>query len=93
MTTPEFYKKRKLVFHLERIYNANSDLLSVLTINKAVYHHNCFSKCSDSTLKRFNEPSKKRKSTEDKNGRKSARVQLNRGKDSIYSAAGVVKRR
>ena len=58
MTTPEFYKKRKLGFHLERIYNANSDLLSVLTINKAVYHHNCFSKCSDSTLKRFNEPSK-----------------------------------
>ena len=64
---PEFHKKRKLGFYVERISNANSDLLSVLTTNKAVYHHNCFLKYSDSKLKRFNDPSKKRKSTEDEN--------------------------
>ena len=33
---PEFHKKGKLGFHFERICNANSDLLSVLTTNKAV---------------------------------------------------------
>ena len=71
---PEFHKKGKLGFHFERISNANSDLLSVLTTNKAVYRHNCFSKYSDSKLKRLNEPSKKRKSTEDENGKKSTRL-------------------
>ena len=39
----------------------NSDL-STLTTKKAVYHHNCFSKYSDSILKPFNESSKKCKS-------------------------------
>ena len=67
---PKFHKKGKLGFFLERIFNNNSDLLSVLTTIKAVYHHNCFSKYCDSKLKRFNKPSKKRKSTEDENGRK-----------------------
>ena len=38
---PEFHKKGKLGF------NANLDLLSVLTTNKVVYHHNCFAKFSD----------------------------------------------
>ena len=71
---PEFHKKGKLGFHFERICNANSDLLSVLTTNKAVYHHNCFSKYSDSKLKRLNEPSKKRKCTEDAKERKSTRL-------------------
>ena len=50
---PEFHKKGKLGFHLERISNANSDLLLILTKNKAV----CFSKYSDSKLKRFYEAS------------------------------------
>ena len=35
-----------------------------MTTNKAVYHHICFSKYIYSKLKRFNEPSKNRKSTE-----------------------------
>ena len=70
----EFHKKGKLGFHLERISNANSDLLLILTTKKAVYHHNCFSKYSDLKLKRFKEPSKKRKPTEDENGRKSTRL-------------------
>ena len=56
---PEFHKKWKLGFHLERICNAILDLLSVLTTSKAVYHHNCSSKYSDSKLKCFNEPSQK----------------------------------
>ena len=50
---PEFHKKGKLSFHFERISNANSDLLSISA--KAVYHHNCFLKYSNSKLKRFNE--------------------------------------
>ena len=70
----EFHKKGKLGFHFERICNANSDLLSVLTTNNAVYHHNCFSKYTDSKLKLFNEPSKKQKSTEDEKGRNSTRL-------------------
>ena len=63
----EFHKKGKLGFRFESISNANSDLLSVLTTNEAVYHHNCFLKYSDSKLKLFNEPSKKQKYTEDEN--------------------------
>ena len=43
-----------------------------MTTSKAVYHHICFSKYNYSKLKPFNEPSKKRKSTE--NGRISALV-------------------
>ena len=71
---PEFHKKGKLGFRFERICNANLDLLSVLITNKAVYHHNCFSKYRDSKLKLFTEPSKKRKCTEDEKGRKSTRL-------------------
>ena len=70
---PEFHKKRKLGFHFEKISNANSELFSIL-INKVVYHHNCFSKYSDSKLNRFSKPSKKRKSTEDENRSKSTRL-------------------
>ena len=47
----DFNKKGKLGFHFERICKVNSYLLSVLTTNKAVYHHSCFSKYSDSKLK------------------------------------------
>ena len=47
---PEFHKTGKLGFHFKRICNANLDFLSVLITNKAVYHHNCFSKYSDSKL-------------------------------------------
>ena len=65
---PEFQSKAKLGFHFERICNTNSELLSVLTANKTVHHHNCFSKYSDLKLKRLNEPSKKWKSTEDEKG-------------------------
>ena len=72
----QFHKKGKLGFHFERICNAFSDLLSVLTTNRAVYHHNCFSKYSDSKLKRLNKPSKKRKCTEDEKGRKSTRLSV-----------------
>ena len=71
---PEFHKKGKLGFRFERICNANLDLLSVLITNKAVYHHNCFSKYRDSKLKLFTEPSKKRKCTEDEKRRKSTRL-------------------
>ena len=71
---PEFHEKGKLGFYFERICNANSDLLSVLTTYKAVYHHNCFLKYSDLKLKCLNEPSKKRKFTEDEKGRKSTRL-------------------
>ena len=71
---PEFHEKGKIGFHFVRISSASSDLLSILTTNKAVYHHNRFSKYSDSKLKSFNEPSKKRKSAEEENGKKSARV-------------------
>ena len=39
-----------------------------MTTNNAVHHRNFFSKYIDSKLKRFNEPSKKWKSTEDENG-------------------------
>ena len=42
---PEFQKKGKLGFHFKRISSANSDLLSIVTTNKAVYHHNYFSNC------------------------------------------------
>ena len=70
----EFHKKGKLGSHFERIGNANSDLLSVLTTNKAVYHHNRFSKYHNSKLKCFNKPSKKQKCTEDEKGRKSTRL-------------------
>ena len=70
----EFHKKEKLGFHFEIISNRNSDLLSILTTNKVVYHHNCFSKYTDSKLKHFKEPSKKQKSTEDENGRKLKRL-------------------
>ena len=63
----EFHKKGKLGFRFESTSNANSDLLSVLTTNEAVYHHNCFLKYSDSKLKLFNEPSKKQKNTKDEN--------------------------
>ena len=59
---PEFHKTGTLCFQFERICNANSDLLSILTTNKAVYHHNCFSKY------------RKRKCTEDEKGRKSTRL-------------------
>ena len=69
----EFHKKRKLGFHFEKISNANSDLFSIL-INKVVYHHNYFSKYSDSKLNRFRKPSKKRKSTEDENRSKSTHL-------------------
>ena len=65
----EFYKKGKLGFHFEGICNANLELLSVLTTNELVYHNNCFLKYSDSKLKRFNEPSKKLKCTEDEKER------------------------
>ena len=71
---PEFHKTGTLCFQFERICNANSDLLSILTTNNEVYHHNCFSKYSDSKLKLFNEPSKKQKSTEDEKGRNSTRL-------------------
>ena len=40
----EFHNKRKLGFHFERISNRNLDLLSILTTNKAVYHHILFLK-------------------------------------------------
>ena len=33
---PDFHKKGKLGFHFERIRNANSDFLSVLTTNNAL---------------------------------------------------------
>ena len=68
----EFYKKGKLGFHFEGICDANLELLSVLTTNELVYHNNCFLKYSDSKLKRFNEPSKKLKCTEDEKERMSA---------------------
>ena len=58
---PEFHKKGNLRFYLEIISSANSNLLSISTTSKAVYHHNSFSKYSGSKLKRLNEPSKKRK--------------------------------
>ena len=70
----DFHKKGKLGFHFERICKVNSDLLSVFTTNKAVYHHSCFSKYSDSKLKHSNELSKKRKCTEHEEGRKSTRL-------------------
>ena len=70
----EFHKKEKLGFHFERISKANSDLFSILTTNNALSHRNCFSKDSDSKLKRFKEQSKKRKSTEDEKRRKSKRL-------------------
>ena len=66
----EFHRKGKLGFHFERICNPNSDL-SVSTTNKAVYHHNCFSKYSDLKLKCLNEPSKTWKCTKGEKGRKS----------------------
>ena len=69
-----FHKKGKLGFHFDRICNTNSDLLSVLTTSEAVYYHNCFLKYSDSKLKRMNEPSKKKKCTEDEKGRNSKRL-------------------
>ena len=39
---PDIHKKVKPAFHFERICNANSDLLSVLTTNKAVGFILCY---------------------------------------------------
>ena len=52
---PQFHKKGKFNFHFEKISNANSDLLPILTTNQAVYNHSCFLKFRDSKLERFNE--------------------------------------
>ena len=68
-----FHKKITVGFHFERISKANLDLLPILATNKTVYHHNCFLQYSNLKLKRLNELSKKRKSTEDGNGKKSTR--------------------
>ena len=89
---PEFHKSGKIGFHFVRISSANSDLSSILRTNKAVYHHNRFSKYSDSKLKPFNEPPKKRKSTKDENGRKLTRLLAKSREGFIYSANGAVKR-
>ena len=67
----EFYKKGKLGLHFHKISNTNLDLFSILTTDKAVYHHKCFLKYGDLKLKRFNKPSKEQKSTKDENRRKS----------------------
>ena len=85
-------KKGKLGFHFERICNANSDLLSVLKTNKAVYHHNCFSKYSDSKLKASSSHLKSRNVQKMKREESRHICQLNREKDFIYSIVDVVKR-
>ena len=71
-----FREKGKLDFHFQGISNASSDLLSILTTSKVVYHHSCFSKHSNSKLKDFDKTSKKQKSTEDENGRKLTRFSV-----------------
>ena len=81
----EFRIKGKFGFHFEETSNVNFDFSSVLTTNKAVHRHNCFSirnqNTSTSHLK--NENLQKMKIEE------SQLCQLNR--DLIYSAVGVGK--
>ena len=86
-----FTKKESLVSILREFVTLIRTYYWFLTTNKVVYHDICFLKYSDLKLKRFNEPSKKRKCTEDENGRKSTLCQLSREKDLTYSVVGLVK--
>ena len=90
-TSRSFTKKESLVSILREFVTLIRTYYRFLTTNKVVYHDICFLKYSDLKLKRFNEPSKKRKCTEDESGRKSTLCQLSREKDLTYSVVGLVK--